>query len=275
MRKESLTSVIVTYNSAQVVPHLLADIQRYQPEQDIIIIDNASQDQTVCLIEEQFPQNVFPQIQLIKNSSNLGYARAVNQGVGQCQTDFVLLLNPDIRILGAEMFNECLAALSSSPQVAAVAPLQFKEEGQRRRLTFTWSYYSKQAFDIFLAHRFKRPSNYPGPIQVSFLNAGCLFLRREIFIKVGMLNEKYFLYGEEPDLGLKFMRYGYTCLLVPQVGVIHHRELSIKSIPLIKQFAIKMTAGRNILDALIVGWMRILLDRWSGDRRSTRDFRQE
>ena len=75
-----------------------------------------------------------------------------------------------------------------------------------------------------------------------------------------MFNEKYFLYGEEPDLFLKFKRSGFTSLLVPSTHVIHQRESSMKSLSNQEYAAIKMQGLVNILNALVNGWIGILRD---------------
>jgi GT2 family glycosyltransferase len=87
MSQPSFTSLIVTYNSASEISNLLNDLLLYIPEGKIIVIDNASGDTTADVVQEHFPQ-----VQLIQNSTNLGYAKAVNQGFELCHTEYVLLL---------------------------------------------------------------------------------------------------------------------------------------------------------------------------------------
>ena len=96
-----------------------------------------------------------------------------------------------------------LQTIKPHPEVAAVAPLQFKNTDQKRYLNFTWSYWTPRALILFLFSLFNLGSPEDKPIPVTYLNAGCLFIRSSAFRKVGLFNEKYFLYGEEPDLFLK------------------------------------------------------------------------
>lgn len=255
MSPSAFTTVIVTYNSAGEILSLLQDIQNYTPDSQIIVIDNASLDETVILIQEHFPQ-----IHLVKNSTNVGYAKAVNQGFRLCHTEYVLLLNPDIRISNPQLFAELVGCLKNSHQTAAVAPLQFKDDDGRQRLNFTWSYMTPATFRLyvsFLRHHKKPPAE---PMQVTFLNAGCLLIRRSAFEQVGRLNEKYFLYGEEPDLFLKFRRFGFQCFLLPGVGVTHYRERSFRTQPAPRRLQLRFLSARNVVDALFHGWAGILLD---------------
>lgn len=256
MSSSSFTTLIVTYNSADDILNLLADSRAYTPASQTIVIDNASEDQTVQLVHEHYPE-----VQLIRNSTNVGYARAVNQGFDLCDTPYVLLLNPDLRIGGPELFIALEACLKNSARAAVAAPLQFKSDEKRRRLNFSWSYTNLDSFRLYLAFLLGQRKLFRTAISVMFLNAGCLFVRRSAFYQVGKLNEKYFLYGEEPDLFLKFRRFGFECYLLPDVHVIHFRERSLNTTPFSTRLQIKLCAVLNIVDALSSGWARILTDR--------------
>ena len=255
MSQTSLTSLIVTYNSASDISNLLQDLHLHMPGGRIIVIDNASRDETVQIVLEHFPQ-----VQLVQNSANVGYARAVNQGFALCQTDYVMLLNPDIRLTSAGLFAEMEKCLKHSRQIAAVAPLQLKDDNGRQYINFTWSYSTLAAFKIYLSHLLQGKQSSTEPIRVTFLNAGCLLIRRAAFEQVGRLNEKYFLYGEEPDLFLKFRRHEFECYLIPHVRVTHYREHSLMTRPAFQRLQIRFLAAWNVTDALIHGWAGILLD---------------
>ena len=257
MHQTSFTSLIITYNSSNDVLNLLAELYLYKPVNKVIVIDNASRDETVGLIQKHFPQ-----VQLIINSTNVGYAKAVNQGFDLCKTEYVLLMNPDIRITSPQLFSEAEACLKYGRQIAATAPLQFKSSSpQKQQINFTWSYLAPNAFRVYLSFLMQRGQVFTRPVRVTFLNAGCLFIRRSAFEKIGKLNEKYFMYGEEPDLFLKIKRYGFECYLLPNAAIIHYREHSLKSISNQERLRIKFQAVRNIADALITGWTNILFDK--------------
>jgi N-acetylglucosaminyl-diphospho-decaprenol L-rhamnosyltransferase len=256
MSQPSFTTLIVTYNSAKEISNLLNDLAVYMPGSKTIVIDNASGDGTVEGVQEHFPQ-----VQLIQNSTNVGYARAVNQGFALCHTEYVLLLNPDIRINSPHLFAEIEKCLKSFRGIAAASPLQFKNDDEKRYLNFTWSYSTLDAFKVYVSFLIRGKSMFSAPIRVPFLNAGCLFIRRSAFEEVGRLNEKYFLYGEEPDLFLKFKRYGFECYLLPSIAVTHYRERSLMTKPALQRLQIRFQAARNIADALINGLSNILLDK--------------
>jgi GT2 family glycosyltransferase len=252
----SYTNLIVTYNSADDILNLLADLRAYAPASWTILIDNASNDRTAQLVGEQYPE-----VQLIRNSENVGYARAVNQGFDLCTTEYVLLLNPDIRIGGPDVFTALEDCLKDSQRIAVAAPLQFKSEGNMRHLNHSFSHWSLEAFKVYVAFLLHQRQSFRIPIQVTYLNAGCLFVRRSAFYEVGKLTEKYFLYGEEPDLFLKFKRYGFQCYLLPQVDVTHYRDKSLNTVPLPQRLRIRFRGILNVMDALAIGWWRILADK--------------
>jgi GT2 family glycosyltransferase len=171
-----------------------------------------------------------------------------------------------MRVESTAVFDELQRFLEDHPRAAVAAPLQFKSEGPAARLNFTWSYYTPQAFAIYLGRLLGRRTYSHAPIRVGFLNAGCLFIRRSAFESVGRLNEKYFLYGEEPDLFLKFRRHGYECWLLPAVSVVHVRERSLQTVSLTQRLRFKLMGVGNILDALARGWGSILVDKITGPR---------
>jgi GT2 family glycosyltransferase len=150
------------------------------------------------------------------------------------------------------------------PKQSCISPqprLQFKDDNGKQYLNFTWSYMTRHTFKMYLWFLMKRRRVPTEPIPVTFLNAGCLLIRRAAFEQVGRLNEKYFLYGEEPDLFLKFRRHGFECYLLPSVGVTHYRERSLMTRPASQRLQIRFLAVWNVADALIYGSANILLDK--------------
>lgn len=253
------TIVIVAYNSRAHLPGLLGDLRLHAPAGRTVVVDNASPDGTADLVEADFPD-----VHLVRNTVNFGYARAVNQGFAISESPHVFLLNPDIRIRSAAVFEALYNCLDTEPGVAVAGPLQFKDNGGRTHLNFTWSYWTPRAFQLYISYLLGRSPRPSVPLRVAFLNAGCLYIRRSAFEAVSGLNEKYFLYGEEPDLFLKLIRHGYECRLVPAVAVSHAREQSLRSVPVFRRLQFRLMGGLNIADAVIRGVANIIIDRLTG-----------
>lgn len=248
--------LIVTYNSAAEIIDLLKDIEKCDKQilKRTILIDNASSDKTVQVIKVHYPQ-----IRLIENNNNLGYSKAVNQGFEMTSSQFVFLINPDIRLTQKNFFTKLLEVAKKSTKVAAVGPLQFVITNQEKRLNFTWSYYSINGLKIYLYYLFNyKTSVSRKPFPTMFLNCGCLLINKIAYYKVGRLNEKYFMYGEEPDLFFKFKKHKYLAYLHPGVSVIHFRERSVKSLPGLKQIKLKIIAFNNVADAVFRGIIGLL-----------------
>lgn len=248
--------LIVTFNNAACILDLLGDIQAINPDylDSTIIIDNYSSDTTTTLIQHQFPRT-----QLVTNPVNIGFGSAVNQGVRMIETPFFFSLNPDIRLPGN--FFDAMMQTVHSNQIAAVGPLQQKVGRKKTYLNFCWSFLKLECFKVYLRKLIDPAAKYSNPIEVTYLNAGCLLINRSVFEKVGGFNQKYFLYGEEPDIFLKFKLYNYQCFLQPGVEIIHLRDQSMHTLPFTTHQKYRLNSVRNIADALVRGYFRILQSR--------------
>jgi len=243
--------LVVTYNSREDVSALLTDVERLAPQAGVVLVDNASQDRTVEHVVSRFPRVV-----TIANNRNLGYASAINQGLRRCTTEFVFLFNPDIRLPDPDFFGLLLGAARSSSRVAAVGPLQYQPRADGLHLDLTWSYWSPAGLRLYFGRRFGRAPS--ACLNVPFLNAGCLLLRRSALFEIGLLNERYFLYGEEPDLCLKLRRLGYECRLEPRTWVVHRRESSLSTWTRPARLGVRLKGLLNIADALLRGYAGLL-----------------
>lgn len=249
------TNLIVTYNSEKEISALLDDLRMVNPGSPVVVIDNASTDKTVEIIN-----HLYPQVQLVRNTQNVGYAQAVNLGFDLCNTPYVFLLNPDIRIPNPEIIEEMVNVLDSSSLAGAVGPLQCMIENDTKHFNFTVSYWGIRSFLNYFYYQVFHKWLYSKPIRVPLLNTGCIMIRRAAFIQVGKFNPNYFMYGEDPDLGLKLKRYGYVSWLLPDNYVIHYREKSLEKVSTNRRKRIRLQAAWNISHAVVTGWARIIAD---------------
>jgi N-acetylglucosaminyl-diphospho-decaprenol L-rhamnosyltransferase len=245
--------IIVTYNSSDCILDLLHDINSLDEGalSRTVIVDNNSSDECVSAVQTNYPQ-----VQILVNKVNIGYGSAVNQAVGFIDTRLFFLLNPDIRL--PENFFSNLMMCVQSTDFGAAGPLQFKLKGKTRYLNFCWSFLKLESFKLYLQKRTQPKKSFCNLIPVTFLNAGCLLFNKSAYIQVGGFDERYFLYGEEPDIFLKFKLHGYKCYLHSGVEIIHLRDKSIKKLPLIEYIKVRSRAVINIVDALLRGYSRFL-----------------
>jgi N-acetylglucosaminyl-diphospho-decaprenol L-rhamnosyltransferase len=249
-----LTILIVSYNSAATIADLLSDLRMVCSNKQVIVIDNASMDQTIDIVRGNFPE-----VQLVRNRQNLGYARAINLGVELSSTPYVFILNPDMRIQSHSVISVMEKFLDDFPTTGATGPIQYMSENEGNRLNFICSYLGWKAFRGYLY--FQRYHTWPSqePIRVPLLNAGCIMIRRSAFVQIGGINPKYFLYGEDPDLSLKLRHHGYECWLLPSVAVIHYRESSMRTLNTKQLWHVRWQAIGNISHAFLTGWWRMLV----------------
>jgi GT2 family glycosyltransferase len=224
-----LSIVIVTNNSASFIHECLQSIidQQTPFPVEVVVIDNASTDGTVTLIERQFPQ-----IQLIKNSENRGFNVANNQGIKRSAGDLVLLLNPDTR-LEHHALEEMVKFMEHHNDVAAIGPKILNGDGtlQRTGVSFPslWNTFSESLFldelfprsRVFGRHR-RLYENPDTEYEVDYVQGSCLLVRREPLEKAGLLDEEYFLYFDETDLCYKLKRQGWNIVYVPRAVVTHY-----------------------------------------------------
>lgn len=224
-----LSIISVNWNSLNYLRECIASIYEYTTglSFEIVVVDNASPEGGVETLKRQFPG-----ITIIKSSENLGFARANNLGVRQASGDYVLLLNPDTKltgrainimmdrikelpdagIVGCRMLNTDLSVQTTSIQkFPTIANQLLNIEYLRLR----WP--ACPLWDI--APLFTRSDH---PVKVEVIPGACMLLKREVFEKVGMLSEDYFMYAEDLDLNYKVRSLGLSNYYVGEAEIIHH-----------------------------------------------------
>ncbi len=199
------TVITVTYKSAKVLTPMLASIPTRTP---VIVVDNASDDDTVALAEE------CPGVRLIRNKQNLGFGRACNIGAAASDTEFLLFLNPD-----ACLEKGCIEALESEADqrsdIGAANPLISDSKG-RTHLKMS---------SIIDTPDMPRPQiDQAGEMPV--LSGAALFVPRDVFEEVGGFDPSIFLYHEDHDLCHRIRQAGYSLWHLPAARVVHQQGSS-------------------------------------------------
>ena len=233
-----LSIVIVNWNTRNVLEKCLASIYEFSPNciYEVIVVDNASDDDSVSMIEEFFQEVI-----VIKNSTNLGFAQACNQGIAISKGHYVLLVNPDVQIIN-DAINKLLA-FAESRQNAHI--LGCRVLGQDRKLQQSClmfpSLLNILIWGLFL-HRLFPNNKLFGRQDMTWWDAnderhvevikGCFFLvREELFSEIGTFDEDYFIYAEEADFCYRCKQAGYEILFTPSAEVVHFGEQSTKQKP--------------------------------------------
>jgi len=225
-----LSIVIVNWNVRDLLRHCLHSIfqlpsSNFQTE--VIVVDSASSDGSVAMVEEEFPQ-----VRLIANSENVGFTVGSNQGIAASRGRYVLLLNPDTEIVG-DALATMVEYLDDQPQVGALGPQLLNPDGSiqssRRRFpslatAFLESTILQQWFPHNRIARHYYMADQPDDEvqEVDWVTGACLLTRREAIQNVGVLDEGFFMYSEELDWCRRAKERGWKVVYLPTARVIHH-----------------------------------------------------
>ena len=214
------------------VRHLLEQCIRSVYEQtrgvefEIIYIDNGSEDGSVDMVKEEFPD-----IRIIENKTNLGFIKASNQGIRLSSGRYVLLLNSDTVVLDNAIMKTVHFA-DEHPEAAVVGCRVLNPDGSLQRTAFR--FYSTLKM-VFRATGLYGWEDYAGwdfdSVREVETIAGCFSLVRMSAIeKVGLMDEIFFVYGDDGDWCHRFLKAGWKVLFTPAAQIIHHGGQTTKKI---------------------------------------------
>jgi GT2 family glycosyltransferase len=214
--------VVLNWNGYDITPRCLDSIFGNSSLPDaVVVVDNASTDGSADLIRARYPQVV-----LIGNDRNLGFAAGCNLGIQYLldrNFDFVLLLNND-----AEVDPECLLELTKAAgayPAAAYAPIIFQHD----RPEEVW--FSGGTIDpltLEARHETRQPANAELPYSTGFLTGCCLLLRTDALMRIGLLDTRFFAYYEDVDWCLQAKALGYDLVCVPKATARHEVSHSFR-----------------------------------------------
>lgn len=195
-------------------------------EFEIFVIDNGSSDGSVEEVRRRFPL-----VHLIENKENLGFARAVNQGLQQASGRYLLLLNPDTQVKEGAIEKLC-SFMETRLEVGIGGAQLFNSDGSKQNSIANYPSLATELLNkSFLRWLF--PSRYPGkernyfdPVEVDSVIGACMIVRREALEQVGLLDEDYFLFLEETDWCYRMKKAGWKVYHLPQAEVIHYQGKS-------------------------------------------------
>jgi GT2 family glycosyltransferase len=237
----SISTIIVNYNAgAGLVTCIQSVIGQVQ---EVILVDNASRDNSVELVESHFAGDA--RLRIIRNSTNLGFAAACNIGARAAQHPYWLFLNPDCICTDGSV-AELYRVLTTTPKAGMVGGLLLNLDGSEqaggRRLTPTPGRTLVSAFGLqrfakrwpellvdFNLHRQPLPN---APISVEAISGACMLVKPEAVAAVGLWDEAYFLHCEDLDWCMRFVRAGWEILFVPSAPITHAQGVCSKTRPL-------------------------------------------
>lgn len=233
-----LSIIIVNYNSVQFLERCLASIRKYvDVRHEICVVDNASQDKSVEWIRKNFPD-----VLLIANECNKGFAAGINQGLKATHAPFILWLNPDTEFLEGRI-SEAIKFMESDP-FAAILGLQVLNPDKSLQLSCrSFPSYETALFNrcslltrLFPGNRFSRrylqtDFDHESIREVDWVSGSYLLHRRSLLDEIGFLDEQFFMYCEDVDFCKRAKKAGKKVLYYPAVKALHHIAGSAQSIP--------------------------------------------
>jgi GT2 family glycosyltransferase len=232
----TLSIVIVNYNVEYFLEQCLHSVRAALKnlEAEVFVVDNNSVDGSVEMVRKKFPE-----VKLIANKENLGFSKANNQAIRQSTGKYVLLLNPDT-VVEADTFSKCVAFMDSHPDAGGLGIKMldgkgnFLPESKRGLPTPMVAFYkifglsalfpkSKRFGKYHLGFLDKEQTN-----EVEILSGAYMLMRKEALDKVGLLDEDFFMYGEDIDLSYRIIKGGWKNYYFPEARIIHYKGESTK-----------------------------------------------
>lgn len=231
-----LSIIIVNYNVRPFLENALVSLHKAMEgiEGEIFVVDNASDDGSVEMIQSKFPE-----VHLLLNAKNLGFAAANNLALYRAQGKYILLINPDT-IVQEDTLHKMMDFFDKNPDVGLAGCKILNPDGTlqlacRRSFPTPWIAFTKI---VGLSSLFPNTKMF-GRYNLTYLNpnetyevdavsGSFMFLRREVYKKVGGLDEQFFMYGEDIDWCYRIQQTGWKIFYVHPTQIIHYKGESVK-----------------------------------------------
>jgi hypothetical protein len=225
--------VIVNYNTPKLVRNCLQSVldEFIAAQEDIVVVDNASTDNSFAYLKETLP----PGVRLVRTSINRGFAAGVNFGVVGCMRELVLVLNPDTYFVDASLEN-VVALMKNEPDVGLIGLDLTYPDGERqfsaRRFYSLLDILGRrsplgrlQAFRQRIDNHLMREAWHAGtPFEAEWVLGTGFIVRRSLFGDLGGMDEHFFLYMEDVDFCARIWQAGYRVLCVPGARLTHEHQ---------------------------------------------------
>ncbi len=226
-----LSVIIVSYNVRYFLSLCLCSVQNaaHGLNCEIFVVDNNSSDDSCEMVKKEFPK-----VKLIANDDNKGFSAANNQAIKAASGRYILLLNPDT-IIGEDTFMKCIEFMDKHPDAGAAGVMMINGKGKYLPESKRAIPYPKTAFYKIsgLSYLFPRSSRfnryYMGNLDpcsinnIDVISGAFMFIRSEAVAKTGLLDESFFMYGEDIDYSYRLLKAGYKNYYFPETKILHFK----------------------------------------------------
>ena len=227
----NLSVIIVNYNTKDLLQKCLESVfASNDPSNfEVIVSDNGSRDGSIEMIKAKFPK-----VKLLENNANLGFSKGNNVAIKQAVGKYILLLNSDTAVR-PNTFGLSTRFLDEHPQVGILGckvllPDGTLDKASRRKFPNPWNSFLR----LFGLKKFS-DYNIDTPIdqetEVDAVMGAYLMIRREVMDKIGLLDEEYFMYGEDLDWCWQAKEAGFKVMYYPEAQITHYKYGSSQSVP--------------------------------------------
>ncbi len=238
----TLSIIIVNWNTRQLLDECLASIYRETKDIDfeVFIVDNNSSDHSAKMVKEKYPQT-----RLIENKENRGFAAANNQAIKLAGGEYILILNPDTIILNNAL-TKAVKILEAKPDAGILGARTYNKDMSQQKTVrknptlATQLIFPRKMKQLFpnwkaLKNYYQDDFNYTAEDFVEQIQGSFMLIKKEVFDKIGLLDEKFFVWFEEIDFCKRTRTAGYKILYSPEVEIIHYGGESFSQVPTIKK----------------------------------------
>ena len=224
----NVSIVIVSYNTCEILDECIVSIKREtRCEFECIVVDNNSRDRTIIMLQEKHPD-----VTLIQNHHNVGFARANNQGFSRARGKYFLMLNPDTVILDSAI-DKLFAFMENHGDIGICSPKNIGRDGQLQlncdhfpNFWNTFCVYSNfinryPSCEFFCRSRMQY-WDYSDTRDVEKVMGCSLMIASDLFNRLGGLDERFFMYFEETDLCYRVKNEKFRTVYLPSSVIIHY-----------------------------------------------------
>lgn len=214
MSNGRVSVVIPNWNGKKFLAGCLDSLAKQTYPVETVVVDNGSHDGSVEFLEANYPQ-----IKLIKFEKNTGFSVAVNAGIRATDTEFVALLNNDT-VVEPDWISEMMRAMRAHPEIGSTGCKMLAYD-DKALLDGAGDGYRRGGLPGRIGHRERDLGQFDQERYILGACGGAVLYRRSMLNEIGLLDEDYFAYLEDVDLGLRAQNAGYKCLYVPSAVIYH------------------------------------------------------
>jgi GT2 family glycosyltransferase len=214
--------VILNYNTRHFLEKFLPSVCASDYEQlDIVVVDNASTDDSVSYVKQ-----FYPQVRLVELKENFGFTGGYNRALKEVEADYYVLLNSDVEV-DRNWLQPMVDLVKTNPQIAAVQPklLAFHDRTSFEYAGASGGFMDKYGFPFcrgrIFEHLEQDHEQYEDPVKVFWASGAALFVKADLYHQLGGLDDDFFAHMEEIDLCWRIQNAGYEVWICPQSIVYH------------------------------------------------------